>query len=112
VAVEQHPRARPQEPQQRHAGADLVDEEDRGAQPRELVGEDGDLQDQVQLTQDGAEDGEAAKDCRRDERVAADAHVKGSWSSRNFSQALASTERVGAYRRGPRGSSGTGRSAT
>lgn len=70
MAVEDDAWAGLQQAQEGNAGAELVDEEGRGCELGELVGEEGDLQDEVHLAQDGAEDGEAAKHGGRNERVA------------------------------------------
>lgn len=45
----------------------------------ELIGKDGDLQQQVYLPQNGAENGEAAEERRGDEQVATDADVEGAF---------------------------------
>lgn len=81
MAVEEYVRRRGVElgreaGQQRQAGAELVDEEAVGLEVGELAREDGDLQDEVYLAEDGAEDGEARQDRRRHDGVAADADVE------------------------------------
>jgi len=48
-------------------------------QSREFAAEDADGQDEVQLAQDGAEDGQAREDAGRDEGVSADADVECAW---------------------------------
>lgn len=82
MAVEEYVRRRGVElgreaGQQRQAGAELVDEEAVGLEVGELAREDGDLQDEVYLAEDGAEDGEARQDRLRHDGVAADADVEG-----------------------------------
>ena len=62
--------------QQRDAGAELVDEEGVRGEVVQLARHQADLEDEVQLAQDGAQDGEAAEEGRRDERVAAHADIK------------------------------------
>lgn len=77
MAVEQDAALRVQELEQRQAGAELVHEVRVGVQRRELGGEEGDLEDEVELSQDGAQDAEAREDGRGHNCVAADADVEG-----------------------------------
>lgn len=65
-----------QELEEGQAGGELVDEEGGGGEGAQLGGEEGDVQDQVQLARDGAEDAEAGEDGGRDEGVAPDADVE------------------------------------
>ena len=109
VAVEQHPRGGPQQPQQRHAGADLVDEEDRGrraARARRRARRPG------RSGAAGAGWRRARRSGRRRSagRASCRARARRGFLEPMFSQRPA-VGRVGAYRRGPRGSSASGRSA-
>ena len=123
VAVEDDAGAGREQPQEGDAGAELVDKEAGGGEAAQLVGEEGDVQDQMHLAEDGADDGEAAEERGRDERVAANAHVEGSFArgqgqvSRLKLPCLCMSDgwlsgAAEAYRRGPRRSSAAGRSAT
>lgn len=85
VAVEEDAAARVEVLEQREAGAELVDEEGIGRELPELPVEVN-LDDQVQLAQDGAEDAEAGQDRGRDDGVAADSDVEGFWNENNASQ--------------------------
>lgn len=78
VAVEEDAAARVEVLEQGEAGAQLVDEEGIGRKLPELRVEVN-LDDQVQLAQDGAEDAEAGQNRGRDDGVAADSDVEGSW---------------------------------
>ncbi len=60
------------------AGRQLVDDEDAGREVLELAS-DPDVQHEVDLAQDGAENGEAAEKGSRDEPGALDADVEGTW---------------------------------
>lgn len=80
MAVEDDARAGLEQAEEGYAGAELVDEEGRGGEPCQFAGEEGNLQDQVQLAEDGTEDGEAPEDGGGDESVAAHAHIEGSFA--------------------------------
>ena len=68
--------------EQRESGAELVDEEGRGRDRRQFRGEEGDLEDEMKLSEDSAQDGEAAQDGWRDECVATDSDVEGAFFGR------------------------------
>lgn len=70
-----------QQAQERDARAELVDKEGRGCELGELIGEQGDLQYEVDLAQDGAENGKAAKDSSRNDGVAVHTNVEGAFAS-------------------------------
>lgn len=119
VAVEDDARAGQQQSQQRNSCAELVDEEGGRGEFLQLVGQQGNVHNQVHLAQDGAENREAAPDGRGDDGVAVHFHIEGSLASGSGLSCLAVHERnvadggvVEAYRRGPRRSSVAGRNAT
>jgi hypothetical protein len=95
----------------RGRGTELIDEEGGGAEVGELSSKEGDMQDEMQLAQDGTEDGEAAKQGGRDESVSMDAHVESSLGQRQERSWMVGVMAAGAYRRGPRRSNGWGRNA-
>jgi hypothetical protein len=64
----------------------LVDEEGRGRELGELVREEGDLEDEVHLAQDGAEDGEAAEEGLRNDCVPAHTNIEGTFTKKVKSQ--------------------------
>ena len=74
MAVEEDANARIEVAEQRQAGAELIDEEGVGLQRLQLGGER-DLDDDVELAQDGAKDGEAREDAGGKEGIAADADI-------------------------------------
>lgn len=120
MTVEYDTRTRLQQAQKRDAGAELIDEERRRRELSKLVGEKGDLEDEVHLAQDGAEDSEAAEKCRRYKSCAAHADIEGTFCEEGqVSVAFSVHERrqegalAGhAYRRVPHRSSGWDRSRT
>ena len=65
-----------EELQEGHVGGELVDEEVRGLEGAKLAAQ-GDLDYEVQLAEDGADDGEAREDGCWEEGVAPDADVEG-----------------------------------
>lgn len=78
MAVEEYRCLWPQEGEEGYAGGELVDEEARRVYLGEFRGEESNRQDEVDLAEDGAEDGEAAEDGRGDDGVASYADVEGS----------------------------------
>lgn len=60
-------------------GRELVREEDGGFEGGEFGGKT-DLEDEVDLAQDGAEDSEAGEDGRGDYSVSPDAYIEGAYS--------------------------------
>lgn len=78
MAVEQDGRPRLEELQEGQPRAELVDEEGIGPQGRELAVE-ADLDEEVQLPRDGAEDAEPGEDRGWEDGVAAHANFEGSF---------------------------------
>ena len=62
MAVEEDGGVRDEELEEREAGAELVDEEGGWAEEREFGGKETDLEDEVELAKDGAQDGEAPEE--------------------------------------------------
>ena len=89
MAVEQYPHAWKQIPHKRHAGSELVDEEDVRLQGGEFASaaaeEEGYGEQEVHVPQDRQQDLEAAEQRGREEGGAADADVEGSCSARTKS---------------------------
>jgi hypothetical protein len=77
VAVEQDGDARREGAHQGEAGGELVDDKGAGVEGGQLARQmDGEQE--VDVAEDGAQNGQPREDGRRDERVAADANVEGS----------------------------------
>lgn len=76
VAVEEDGLRGKEVAQQRQAGRELVDDEGAGLQRAQFTG-DGDVDDEVDVAEDGAEDGEAGENRHGDEPVAADSDFEG-----------------------------------
>lgn len=120
MTVEYDTWARLQQAQKRDAGAELIDEKRCRCELSELIGEESDLQDEVHLTKDGAEDSEAAEESRRYDRCAAHANIEGTFCdggqvSVTFSKHERRQEGTTAgqtYHRVPHRSSGSGRGRT
>lgn len=81
MAVEQHGDAREEVPEEREAGAELVDDYGGRGQGLQLRGEVN-VQEEVELAENGAEDRQAGEDGGGEEVVSADADVEGSWRAR------------------------------
>lgn len=62
--------------EQRQTGGELVDEEGAGSEEGQLGGEVY-VEEEVDVAEDGAEDGEAGEEARGDEPAAADANIQG-----------------------------------
>lgn len=77
MAVKKDGRVRLLGLEQRQPGRELVDKKDGGLQRAEFRRKQRDGEDEVELPGDGAQDGEAAEEGRRDEPVSSDADVEG-----------------------------------
>ena len=76
--------ARCEEAEEWHACAQLVDEEEIGSEVGELGREDSDREDEVELAEGSAEDGEPGEDGGRHEGVATDADIEGALEERKL----------------------------
>lgn len=75
MAVEENRRVRVEEAHEGQAGGELVDDEGAGLEGLEFAGE-GDLDEELEVAQDGAEDGEAVEDGHGDGPSAADTDIE------------------------------------
>ncbi|KAH6608235.1 hypothetical protein Trco_004548 [Trichoderma cornu-damae] len=80
VAVEEDRRIGREEAQEGEAGGQLVDDEGAGAEGPELA-RDGDVDEELQVAEDGADNGQAAEDGHGDGPGAVHADVEGAYAS-------------------------------
>lgn len=78
MAVEQNRRIGGDESQQRKAGGELVDDKGAGLESFQFAGER-DLDEELEMAQDGADNGEAVEDGHGDGPFPVDADIEGAW---------------------------------
>lgn len=79
MAVKENRRIGGEEAQERKAGGELVDDKGARLEGLEFTGE-GYLDEELEVAQDGADDGEAVEDGHGDGPLAVDADIEGAWN--------------------------------